>query len=61
MTTTMTRTKAAVALLAAFFLGGVSARVWLAGPAAPPEDAHAERTSHEEQERHDHGTEEHGH
>lgn len=51
--TTMTRIKIILALLAAFFVGGVSARVWLASPAAPPEDAHAERTSH--------GKEEHSH
>lgn len=47
MTTTMTRTQTAVALLAAFFVGGVSARVWFDGPAAPLENAPAERTGQE--------------
>lgn len=42
--TPMKRTKTALALFAAFVLGGVSVRVWLDGPAAPPENAHAERT-----------------
>ncbi|MGE0682506.1 MAG: efflux RND transporter periplasmic adaptor subunit [Candidatus Binatia bacterium] len=53
--TTMTRTKIALALLAAFFVGGVSARVWLANPAAVSEDAHAERATHDKE---DHGHQE---
>jgi cobalt-zinc-cadmium efflux system membrane fusion protein len=64
--TTMTRTQTAVALLAAFFLGGVSVRVWLDGPATPLENAHAERTErggddHEKQEPGEHATHGDGH
>lgn len=55
--TTMTRTKTAVALLAAFFVGSVSARLWLDGPATSPEETHAERT---ERGGSDHGKQEHG-
>ena len=38
-------------MIIAFFLGGVSVQVWLNGPTAPLEHAHAERTG---QERNDH-------
>jgi membrane fusion protein, heavy metal efflux system len=58
MPTTMTRTKAAVALLAAFFLGDVSARMWLDGPSNPPEDAHTERTNHGKKDQEEHGHQE---
>ena len=49
--TTRTRTKTAVVLLVAFFLGGISVRVWLDGPAAPFENARAERTGQERNDR----------
>jgi len=56
--TIMTQTKTAVALIAAFFVGGVSARAWLAGSATLSKEVHVERIGHSKEKNGEHGHQE---